>query len=174
MCCFNRRMPRVINNNNLVVVPAVPVQSGGCGSAMVGGGTPCMPWNGSQNGSMMNNCVTMDNSALINSCSTVSNCSTMNNCIPSGTTPAGNLSGFTCNANFATTQCVTEPPLMCAPTVINHHNRVQHMVPCIKTNIHNVHNHHEWLPFEQSEVNEVVNYTHGSRPSDQQLCNSVR
>lgn len=160
MCCFNGRLPRVINNN-LVVVPAVPVQTPACiGPAMVEGGT----WNSCQNGSMM----PMNNSAMVD------NCCTMNSGIPSGTSPAGNLSGFTCNANFATTQCVTEPPLMCAPTIINHHNRVQHMVPCIKTNIHNVHNHHEWLPFAQSEVNEVVNFSHGVRPSDQQLCNSVR
>jgi len=90
------------------------------------------------------------------------------------TMPAGNLSGFTCNANFESVQQVMEPPLQCAPTNIHHHNRVQHMVPCIKTNIHHVHNHHEWLPFEQSEVNQVVNHSHGTRPTDMQLCNSIR
>lgn len=165
MCGFNRPMPRVINNNCTVIVPAVPIQAsacgvptvpiqaGACGVPVAGGAAayvPDMPFNGLQNGAMMNNVV------------------------PSGTVPVGNLSGFTCNANFETTQCVMEQPLMCPPTLIHHHNRVQHMVPCIKTNIHHVHNNHEWLPFEQSEVNEVVNHTHGVRPSDQQLCNSVR
>ena len=88
--------------------------------------------------------------------------------------PSGAPSGFTCNANFESVQRIMEPPLQCPPTTIHHHNRVQHMVPCIKTNIHHVHNHHEWLPFEQEEVNQVVNHSHGVRPSDLQLCNSVR
>jgi hypothetical protein len=146
-------MPRIINNN-LVIVPAVPIQTGSCGVPAI---TPCMPGvNALQNDVMVNNGIMM------------------NNVVPSGTAPAGSLSGFTCNANFETTQCVMEPPLMCAPTLIHHHNRVQHMVPCIKTNIHHVHNHHEWLPFVQSEVNEAVNHSHGVRPSDQQLCNSAR
>ena len=99
----------------------------------------------------------------------------MNGCsIPSGTVPSEAPSGGVCNANFETVQCVMEPPLQCAPTVIHHHNRIRHFVPCIKTNIHHVHNHNEFIPFEQSEVNEVVNHSHGVRPSDQQLCNSVR
>ena len=148
MCCFNRRMPRVINNNCTVIVPAVPIQAGGCGMPDMGANFML--------GNAMNNCASA------------------NNIVPSGTMPSGNLSGFTCNANFETVQRVMEQPLQCAPTNIHHHNRVQHMVPCVKTNIHHVHNHHEWIPFEQREINEVVNHNHGARPSDQQLCNSVR
>jgi len=149
-------------NNCCVIVPAIPIQVGASG-----GPTPveCMPQN--------NPVVPMQAGAF----GGVAPMAPMvaNNIVPSGTMPGGGgLSGFTCNANFETTQCVMEPPLQCAPTIIHHHNRVQHMVPCIKTNIHHVHNHHEWLPFEQSEMNEVVNHTHGVRPSDQQLCNSVR
>jgi len=152
MCGFNRRMP----NCCVVVVPAVPMQAGMCG-----GMAPQMP---APTNFMPNNIAP---AAMSNACGAP------NNMVPSGTMPGGNLSGFTCNANFETTQCVTEQPLQCAPTIIHHHNRVQHMVPCIKTNIHHVHNHHEWIPFEQNEVNQVVNHTHGVRPSDQQLCNSV-
>jgi len=149
MCGFNRR----IMINNCIIVPAIPIQTG-IGGPMVGGVSPVMP-------NMMNNCA-MPNNTMPEPF------------VPNGTMPAGNLSGFTCNANFETTQRVMEPPLQCPPTIIHHHNRVQHMVPCVKTNIHHVHNHHEWLPFEQSEVNEVVNHSHGARPTDLQLCNSVR
>ena len=163
MCGF-RRMP---NNNNccVVVVPAVPIQAGCAPAGMpnMGGGVPAVP-------DMASNCMP-NNIAPFGA---GANVAMPNNMVPSGTMPGGNLSGFTCNANFETTQSVVEPPLQCAPTIIHHHNRVQHMVPCIKTNIHHVHNHHEWLPFEQSEVNQVVNHSHGTRPSDQQLCNSVR
>lgn len=89
--------------------------------------------------------------------------------------PAPNLMpNMVCQANFETVERVIEPALTCAPTVFHHHNRVEHLVPCIKTNIHHNHNHHVYLPFEQSEINEVVNHTHGVRPSDQQLCNSIR
>jgi len=89
--------------------------------------------------------------------------------------PATNMApGMICHANFETVERVMEPPLTCAPTVFHHHNRVEHLVPCIKTNIHHHHNHHVFLPFEQSEVNEVVRHNHGTRPSDQQLCNSLR
>jgi len=155
-------MPGIINNN-LVVVPAVPIQAGVAGVSTVpiqagvaevpGGAFTCAPNMGAN--AMQNNVAPVG-------------------IVPSGTAPAGNLSGFTCNANFQTTQCVMEPTVMCPPTIIHHHNRVQHMVPCVKTNIHHVHNHHEWLPFEQAEVNEVVNHRHGVRPSDLELCNSVR
>ena len=163
MCGFNRRMP----NCCVVVVPAVPIQAGMC-MPNFGGAAPQMP-------SVPENCMPNNVApvAMPNACGATQNAAMPNNVIPSGTMPGGNLSGFTCNANFETTQCVMEQPLQCAPTIIHHHNRVQHMVPCIKTNIHHVHNHHEWLPFEQSEVNQVVNHTHGVRPSDQQLCNSV-
>ena len=160
MCCFNRRMPRVINNNCTVIVPAIPIQTGGCGMAApaMGNLAPFMP-NTSVNPMFEN---------------TANNCASTNNVVPSGLVPSGNLSGFTCNANFETVQRVMEQPLQCAPTNIHHHNRVQHMVPCVKTNVHHVHNHHEWIPFEQREINEVVNHNHGTRPSDLQLCNSVR
>ena len=182
MCGFNRRMPRMANNCCVVVVPAIPIQAGIGGMPIASGVAPVMP-------DMASNCLpnaaamggVMPNAAAANCLpagaamgGVAPNVGIQNNVVPSGTMPAGNLSGFTCNANFETTQCVMEQPLQCAPTIIHHHNRVQHMVPCVKTNIHHVHNHHEWLPFEQSEVNEVVNHTHGVRPSDMQLCNSVR
>jgi hypothetical protein len=93
--------------------------------------------------------------------------------MPSGTVPSAFPSGFVCNANFETVQSVMEPTVFCEPTIINHHNRVQHFVPCVKTNIHHVHTHNEWIPFEQEEVNQVVNHSHGVRPTNQQLCNSV-
>ena len=174
MCGFNRRMPRMANNCCCeIVVPAVPIgmPNGGGMSPVMSGITPnCLP-----NGSAM--CGPAPNTAMPNGpamCGPTPNATIPNNIIPSGTVPSGNLSGFTCNANFETTQCVMEQPLQCAPTIIHHHNRIQHMVPCVKTNIHHVHNHHEWLPFEQTEINEVVNHSHGTRPSDQQLCNSIR
>ena len=167
MCGF-RRMP---NNCCVVIVPAVPIQAG-CGAPVgvpnFGGGIPAMP-------NMAPNC--MPNNAGMFGAepnAMMPNAAVPNNIVPSGTMPGGNLSGFTCNANFETTQRCMEPPLQCPPTTIHHHNRVQHMVPCIKTNIHHIHNHHEWLPFEQNEVNQVVNHSHGVRPPDQQLCNSVR
>ena len=153
MCGFCRPIPRLVNNNCTVIVPAIPIQTGG---SMAGSSTACgaIPMNGgaiSCGGTPMSEGI-----------------------IPSGTMPSGIPSGFVCNANFKTVQCVMEPPLQCAPTVIHHHNRIQHFVPCIKTNIHHVHNHNEFIPFEQSERNQVVTHSHGVRPSDQELCNSVR
>jgi len=100
----------------------------------------------------------------------------MPNCGPvAPAMPATNMApAMICHANFETVERVMEAPLTCAPTVIHHHNRVEHLVPCIKTNVHHQHNHHVFLPFEQSEINEVVTHNHGTRPSDQQLCNSIR
>jgi len=174
MCCCNR--PR--RANNCVIVPAIPVPvpvgiptDGAVISNFIPSGG--MPAGGGSPSNVMNNFIQetiMPGGAAPN----LMNNFIQNATVPSGMMPAGNLSGFTCNANFATNQTVMEPPLQCPPSIINHHNRVQHMVPCIKTNIHHVHNHHEWLPFEQSEVNQVVNHSHGVRPSDLELCNSVR
>jgi len=159
--CGVRRMP---NNCCVVIVPAVPIQAG------VNGGMPL---------GMPNTCggvapIMPEMPPLVGAGANMPSAPIPNNVVPSGTMPGGNLSGFTCNANFATTQCVMEPPLQCAPTIIHHHNRTQHMVPCIKTNIHHVHNHNEWIPFQQDEVNQVVNHNHGVRPSNIELCNSVR
>ena len=182
--CGVRRMPRTVNNCCVIIAPAVPIQAGACGGGMSNGFAPvmqdmnCMPnnvamCNPNSNATM---CEPVPNTAMFGSVpnATVPNAAIANNFVPSGTMPGGNLSGFTCNANFETTQRCMESPLQCAPTIIHHHNRVQHMVPCIRTNIHHVHNHHEWLPFEQREVNEVVNHSHGVRPSDLDLCNSIR
>ena len=149
--CFCRP-PRVINNNCTVIVPAIPI--GQAGIPMNGGVMPNM----------------MPNAAMpIGQAGMPMNGGAMPNMMPSGAP-----SGFTCNANFETVQQIMEPPLQCPATTIHHHNRVQHLVPCIKTNIHHMHNHHEWLPFEQEERNQVVNHNHGVRPPDITLCNSVR
>jgi len=161
-------MPRMANNCCVVVVPAVPIGAGACGVPAVAEVAPVM----AQNVMPMNNCAPQIVTPMPMN-NMVPAAMPLNNIIPSGTMPAGNLSGMTCNANFETVERVMEQPLQCPPTVIHHHNRVQHMVPCIKTNIHHVHTHHEWLPFEQREVNEVVNHNHGVRPPDLALCNSV-
>lgn len=153
MCCFNRPRPMGMNQNCVMLVPAMPVNAQALSMPFMPEGIAAMPTPAfAQNAAapMM----------------------PTNNVLQAATVP-GNLSGFNCNANFETVERVMEQPLQCAPTVIHHHNRVQHMVPCIKTNIHHVHTHHEWLPFEQQEQNEVINHNHGVRPPDQALCNSV-
>ena len=159
MMCGFRQIPII---NNCIIVPAVPIQAGmpaSCGGAALPQAEipVCGP------------------PPMASGCGAGFAPNAAGGVVPSGTMPGGGgLSGFTCNANFETVQRVMEQPLQCAPTIIHHHNRVQHLVPCIKTNIHHVHSHHEWIPFEQREINEVVNHTHGVRPTDQQLCNSIR
>ena len=69
---------------------------------------------------------------------------------------------------------IFETPLRCEPTIINTHRRVEHFVPCVKTNIHHTHNHHVYIQFEQEEINEYFVHEHGERPDDVALCNSLR
>jgi len=171
--CFCRP-PRVLNNNCTVIVPAIPI--GQAGIPMNGGVMPNMMPNAAMPNMMPNAAMPnmMPNATMPNMMPNATMPNMMPNAAMPNMMPSGAPSGFTCNANFETVQQIMEPPLQCPATTIHHHNRVQHLVPCIKTNIHHMHNHHEWLPFEQEERNQVVNHNHGVRPPDITLCNSVR
>jgi len=43
------------------------------------------------------------------------------------------------------TEVIIEQPVMTAPNIINHHRRVEHIVPVITENIHRNHTHHEFV-----------------------------
>ena len=55
-----------------------------------------------------------------------------------------------------TVQTVIEPTVTCAPTVYNHFNRVEHIVPVQKTDIHVFHNQHDTIIQEQHIIDNVT------------------
>ena len=80
------------------------------------------------------------------------------------------LPGKVCNDPHVAVECVVEPTVHCAPNVINHHKKVEHIVPITTKNIHNYHNHHEYVVTHQPQMDEAFSYNHGLRPPAS-MCN---
>ena len=67
---------------------------------------------------------------------------------------------------------VVEPTVRCSPNVIQHHRKVEHIVPVVCTNIHECHTHHDYI-IKQELIEETVHCSHGERPPMcQEVCGS--
>lgn len=125
MCCFNRRMP--IINNCILVAPA----ASNCGGPAVSCATPPV----------------------------VPNCALDPNQVAAARTAA------VARANVVCGQCqdlwdsqaevVVEPAMVTAPNIINHHRRIEHIVPVITENIHQHHAHHEFVARPESRFRQT-------------------
>ena len=50
---------------------------------------------------------------------------------------------------------IVEPAMITAPNIINHHKRIEHIVPIITEEIHQHHNHHEFVARPESRMRQT-------------------
>ena len=125
MCCLNRPMPRVVNNCTTVVMPAVPIQAN-----MPPCSNMCTPSNG-----LHQNQVAAARAAAVSQANVLSGqCQSM------------------CNPQV---EVIVEPTVLTTPNVIDHHRRIEHIVPVITEDIHQYHDHHEFVARPEHRVRQT-------------------
>ena len=137
MCCFNRPMPRVVNNCTTVVMPAIPIQAGLNGGAVAGmnAATPTFPEMCAPNNVLDQNQVAAARAAAVAGASVVSG-QCQNVCNPQ-------------------VECIIEPAVVTAPNIINHQRRVEHIVPVITEDIHQHRTLHEFVARPEHRVRQT-------------------
>jgi len=81
--------------------------------------------------------------------------------MPTPMSMPGAMGGFS-TGNVAVER-VVEPTVHCAPNIIQHHKKIEHIVPVVCTNIHECHTHHDYI-VQQELIEETVHCNHGERP----------
>ena len=75
----------------------------------------------------------------------------------------GIMGGKVSNSPHVAVERVVEPTVCCAPNIIQHHRRIEHIVPVVEKNIHECHTHHDYI-VKRELVEETVHHSHGECP----------
>ena len=145
MCCINRRMPRVLNNCNVTVNNCnvgrqqdnicVPPQNNICGAPANVCATPAVPQMAVPNNMLDQNQIMAGRTAAV--------------------AQANIVSGQCQNICDSQVEVVIEPAMVTAPNIINHHRRVEHIVPVITEDIHQHHTHHEFVARPEQRIRQT-------------------
>jgi len=138
-------MPRVLNNCNVTVNNCnvgrqqdnicVPPQNNICGAPANVCATPAVPQMAVPNNMLDQNQIMAGRTAAV--------------------AQANIVSGQCQNICDSQVEVVIEPAMVTAPNIINHHRRVEHIVPVITEDIHQHHTHHEFVARPEQRIRQT-------------------